>query len=86
MMKPTMRHTHEIEWPNGKGYTLCTPEYADAIADECNLMARLRDMQREIEAGHSPQGYADLYERAHRAADRVLFLQAAGHLGQGRRY
>lgn len=81
-----MAHTDQIEWPNGAGYTPCTPEYADAVSLERTLMAELRNMEQQYEAGRRPADYARLYERAHRAADRVLKLQAAGHLGQGRRY
>lgn len=81
-----MTHTDQIEWPNGAGYTLCTPEYADAVASERALMTELRSMEQQYEAGRRPAEYARLYERAHRAADHVLKLQAAGHLGQGRRY
>ena len=81
-----MSYTDQIKWPNGAGYTPCTPEYADAVSLEQALMAELSDMVQRHEAGRRPAEYARLYERAHRAADHVLKLQAAGHLGQGRCY
>lgn len=82
-----LAHTDQIEWANGAGYTPCTPDYAEAVEDERALTGELR----EAEDGRSrglpyPIGYADLHERAHRAAARVVHLQATGHQGRGQRY
>jgi hypothetical protein len=81
------KHTDQIEWPNGAGYTRCTPEYAEALAEEQDLMGELREAEDKRARGLPyPAGYADLYERAHRAAARVVRLQATGHQGRGQRY
>jgi hypothetical protein len=80
-------HTDQIEWPNGAGYTPCTPAYAEAVAEEQELMGELREAEEGRSKGLPyPKGYADLYERAHRAAARVVRLQATGHQGRGVRY
>jgi hypothetical protein len=77
---------HIINWPNGRGSTRCTAEYAAAVDKERELMGALREMEAAHEEGCRPRGYAargypDLYEAAHRAAAHVIQLHAQGHMG-----
>lgn len=70
-----MNHVYndEIEWPNGKGYTPCTEQYAKL----CEKVEILQLQQNE-----SPE----LYEEYHRAVSEQSKLIHEGHLGQGVRY
>lgn len=71
--------TSSIEWPNGEGYTPCTPEYAavqDAIDDLNDFGAiNMNDMTPEN------------YERYNQLLSEADTMQASGqHLGKSVRY
>jgi hypothetical protein len=72
------KFTDALEWPNGEGYTPCTPEYA-AICDEMEAIkpndSNLDDL--------SPEDY----NRWNMLDDKRAGMQMSGdHLGKSIRY
>ncbi len=72
-----MNLTDAIEWPNGEGFTPCTREYA-ALMDERDAILpdylNLDDL--------SPEDY----QSWNVLDQKLLSMQADGHLGKGERY
>jgi hypothetical protein len=72
-----IKHSATIDWPNGQGYTECTPEYA-AIYDEIEAIkpadVRMDDLSAED------------YETFNRLDSQRCQMQMAGHVGRGVRY
>ena len=72
------RHTDSLEWPNGEGFTPCTPEYRatmeerDAILDPFGSI-NLDDL--------SPEDY----QRWNVLDNELMGMQLDGHLGQSER-
>lgn len=76
-------HTGCIEWPNGMGYTPCTPEYEDAAhaaRDASEDWREVCDDPRHPEHGAR-------YEAMCRAESALTRLQAeGGHMGEPVRF
>lgn len=70
-------HDDAIEWPNHKGFTPCTSEYA-RVVDELDAIkpagVRLDDLT------------ADDYQLWHELDSKRCQMQMAGHLGKPVRY
>lgn len=71
-------YTHQIEWPNGEGYTPCTEE-AFNVREEIDAMS---DGGR---IGMDDMNPAD-YERYNRLIDQQANLQFDNHFGKSERY
>lgn len=69
-----MTHDDAIEFPNGRGYTPCTREYAD-LTDKINALS---DFGR---IGMNDMSSAD-YEAFNRLLSARDSLQADGHTGK----
>lgn len=72
-------HDHAIEWPNGEGFTPCTALYRETM-DERDAIHDLNDPREPLDS-LSPE---DL-QRWNVLDDRLLGLQADGHVGQSER-
>jgi hypothetical protein len=73
------KYTSAIDWPNGKGYTPCTAEYAERMAE------------RDAVYSHAPgRSLDDLspedYEKWHRLDMALNPMRAAGHVGRPVRF
>lgn len=73
------KFTSSFEWPNGKGYTECTPEYADA-------MYEFMDTPRYFEDHTGP--YVAKYENPawHELDQKIAIMQMQGHIGAAHAY
>jgi hypothetical protein len=72
-----MKHDDAIEWPNGLGYTPCTREYADLM--DRSAAIKPDDVNMD---DLSPEDYQEYNV----VQDKLLNLQASGHLGKSIRY
>lgn len=70
------KHTHEIPFPNGKGYTPCSAEYH-------TKQAEYSDLRSQCELNKFTP---DDYERLGRLDDELALMQLRGHLGKSVRY
>lgn len=70
-------HDDSIEWPNGKGYTPCTKEYADMHAE----MQRIKSDDENLDDLEP-----DAYNRYCTLDNDLGALQLEGHLGKGVQY
>ena len=73
----TVKHDDAIEWPNGEGFTPCSREYAELMDKRDALKpdwVNLDDL--------SPEDYQEWNV----LDNRMLELQASGHLGKSVRY
>ena len=73
-----MKHTDAIEWPNGKGFTPCSPEYAEL----CDKIDAISDFGRIHMDDMSPQDYQEYNV----LLSRRDTLQMSGHIGKSIRY
>lgn len=74
-------HTTQLAWPNGKGHTPCSQEFADTKHARDSIYA-VGNVQGETLDGLSPEQY----QRWNELDDKLNQLQLNGHLGQSVRY
>lgn len=71
-------HSDVLDWPNGRGFTPCTPAYRTLL-----------DIRNDIYDPNSGGSLEDLsmedYNRWNRLEDFLASLHLNGHLGQGER-
>jgi hypothetical protein len=70
-----MEHSAAIDWPNGEGYTPCTPDYAAAMT------AREEIYDPNYDEGSLEDLSREEYEEWHNLNDKLHAMQANGHLG-----
>lgn len=78
----TTQHTDAIDWPNGEGYTPCTPEYASLMAERDRIYDANYDRPDRTLEDLSPEDY----QRWHVLNDRLHTMQADGALGKPVRF
>lgn len=73
----TVKHTHEIPFPNGKGHTPCSEQYFTT-----------KQVYNELRSKHEHlnQFNAEDYERLSRLDDKLANLRLRGHTGESVRY
>lgn len=76
-----MEHTAQLHWPNGKGYTPCSQEFADT-KNARDAIYEVGNLEGETLDGLSPE----LYQRWNELDDKLNSLQLAGHLGESVRF
>ncbi|MFA7243197.1 MAG: hypothetical protein WC091_24075 [Sulfuricellaceae bacterium] len=74
------KYTAAIDWPNGDGYTPCTPEYA-ALMDERDAI-----FDAYFDEGTTEDLSPENYERWYQLDSQLRQMQMAGALGVGIRY
>lgn len=73
-------HDDVIEWPNGEGFTYCSREYADTMAAKDAIFDPNHD------EGTSEDLSPEDYNRFHELDNKLMSMQADGHIGESVRY
>lgn len=81
MNTTTAKFTAFIDWPNGEGYTPCTAEYAEKMAERDAIF------DPTFDKGSTEDLSADDYNRWHKLQHELDQMQGSGnHLGRSVRY